>query len=296
MTNKTSVAALILSIAALGLAWHGPFQKQDSVTATKSTVFDRVMKTRTIRCAYAAWPPYFVIEPNTKEKSGVNYEIMQEIGRVANLKIEWVEEAGYGTLHDNLTMGREDLFCSGLRQGTSRAQKVEMTDPAFMIPIYPFVRDGDQRFDGNIDAINVSGVTISTIEGSAVDGIVKSGFPLAKRNTLPELAEAVQMLADVAAGKADVVLADEVYVGAYNDKNPDKKLRRVENIRPVKISGSTFGSAKGEWELRDLINAALMELQGDGTIDRILEKHKLIERGILPVAKLYQVSSSITGK
>lgn len=288
MSNKLSVVAICLSVLALGSSVYAIRQGDSISPVSKQTAFERVMKSRTLRCAYAAWPPYFVIDPNTKTLSGANYEIMQEVGRVANLKIDWVGEAGYGTFPDDLRMGKADMFCSGVRHATSRAQRVDMSDAAFVIPLYPFVRENDTRFDGNVESINKPEITIATIEGSAVDGVIKSSFPNAKRDTLPELAEAVLMLSDVAAGKADIAIADEVYVGAYNVKNPGKTLRAVSGIAPLKISGATFAVGKGEWELRDLINAAVAELQGDGTIDRILEKHKLVEQGVLPVAKSYQ--------
>ena len=229
-----------------------------------------------------------MMDPNTKKMSGANYEIMEAIGRTANLKIEWVEELGFGIFPDNLRLGKEDAWCTGIRSSAARAQRVELSTPIAYAPLYAYARDGDTRFDGNRDSINAENVTISIVDGTTIEAIAKTTFPKAKLYTLPEMSDVAQVFDAVGAKKADIVFSEESGVVAYNNFNTTKRMRRVAGIPPLRTIAVMFPVAKGEWELRDLLNAAIGELQGDGTIDGILSQYEATPDTILYVAKPYR--------
>lgn len=81
---------------------------------TKESAYDRVIRTGTIRCGYAISPPVMVQDPNTKKLSGLDYDLWQEIGKDLGLKIEFVEEAGWGNFIEGLRSNRYDAFCTEL--------------------------------------------------------------------------------------------------------------------------------------------------------------------------------------
>lgn len=283
--TKLAGLALVVSLLALAGVYLRPAIHAGNTAAKKETAFERVMRTRTLRCAYAMWPPHFMIDSKTGEKQGINYELWEAIGKVANLKIEWVEEVGYGSFPDNLNSGKEDAFCSGSWMSVPRGQKVEYTAPSEYTPLYAYVREGDTRFDHNIGALNDQQYTISTVDGSTMAAVADKSFPKAKKHALPGLADDSPVILAVAEGKADATFMEDMIIGSYNKNNPDKKLRRVITDNPVRTFGASFSVAKGEWQLRDMINVALAELQGDGTIDRIISKYEIIPGSILRVAK-----------
>lgn len=286
--NKTiSWLTLVLAITALVVAIIKPSGTTGEKISAPETAFERVMRTRTIRCAYSPWPPYFMADPNTREMSGINHDIILEIARITDLKIEWNGEVGYGAFPNNLRAGKQDVFCSGVRLSAARAQRVELSTAVAYSPLYPFVRDGDNRFDGNMDLINSSNVTIAVMDGSTIEAIAKSTFPQAKLSSLPEMAEAAQAFDDVVLKKADVVFAEISYAADYNAHNPVRKLRRVADVPPLRVLPPVFAVGKGEWELRDLLNAAIAELMSDGTIDRIVSKYSQDPSAILQVTKPY---------
>ncbi len=286
MSNKLSIFALAIALLALGAAVTRSGSSPET-SEPKESAFNRVMRTRTLRCAYATWPPFLMMDPNTKKITGANYEIMEAIGRTANLKIEWVEELGFGLFPDNLRLGKEDAWCTGSRASTARAQRTEISSPIAFSPLYACAREDDTRFDGNSKAINADTVTISIIDGSTIESVAKTTFPKAKIYTLPEMADLAQAFDAVALKKADIIFSDEDGVVAYNKFNPTKRLRRVTGIPPLRTLAVVFPVAKGEWELRDLLNVAIGELQGDGTIDGILSQYEATPNAILHVAKPY---------
>ena len=287
MGNKTAVLALVLALAALGIVVFRPAFGPGAGQSQKEAAFERVMRTRTLRCAYASWPPYFMINPNTKAMSGINHDIMEAIGKAANLKIEWLEEAGYGQFPDNLRSGKQDAFCSGVRLSTARAQRVELSTAVAYAPLYAYVRDDDARFDGKLDVLNDEKASIAVVDGSTIEAVAKTTFPKAQLYSLPQMSDEAQVLDAVAAHKADVVFTEAADIVYYNKNNAAKKLRRVAAVPPLRTLAAVFAVAKGEWELRDLLNAAIHELQGDGAIGRLLVKYEVEPGTIYPVASPY---------
>lgn len=246
-----------------------------TTTPTKETAFERVIRTGTIRCAYAlAGKPRFIPDPNTGKLAGSDVEIMEEIGRVLNLKIEWVEEANYGAFFEKLNSGKQDVFCSTIWASPARAHKILLSAPIRFTPVYAYVRAGDTRFDNNLEGMNAEGVSFSVMENTTLDSVVRTTFPKATHHTLPLSAAPTDPIMDVIAGKSDALVFDESNVNAYNQKNPDKQLRRVPSVNPLRIYGEAYSVAVDEWKLREMINTAISELQNDGTINRILSKYE----------------------
>src|SRR5687768_13014071 len=77
-------------------------------TAPRESVFAKILNTRTIRCSYLIYSPYFRKDPNTGRLSGIFHDVMEEIGKNAGLKIEWVEQVGYENIFPGLKAGRYD--------------------------------------------------------------------------------------------------------------------------------------------------------------------------------------------
>ncbi len=287
MKNKLSVVAVVVALVALVVPLlHSP-DKGGEPAAKKETAFERVMRTRTIRCAYALWPPFAMSDPNTGAKSGINHEVMEAIGKVANLKIEWLEEVGFGSFPDQLRSGKEDVFCTGAWMSVPRAQRIEYTAPIEYGVLYAYVRENDARFDGKLETLNDENVTMAVIDGNTSDAVTEAEFPKAKRYAVPSAADAAQLLLTVATGKGDAVIVDDFQISDYNAHNPSNKLRRVAGTPPLRTFGTAYAVAKGEWELRDLINVALSELQLNGTVERIIKKYETTPGSVVRVVKPY---------
>ncbi len=287
MSNKIAWVALLVAAVALAIVLLRPSPATGVPEAKKETAFERVMRTRTIRCAYAMWPPYAMSDPNTGAKSGINHEIMEAIGKVANLKIEWLEEVGFGSFPEQLRNGKEDVLCSGAWMGAPRGQRVEYTSPIEYSVLYAYVREDDSRFDSKLEALNDESATIAVIDGGTTKTAADAVFPRAKQYALPGEVDTSQAVLAVAKGKSDAVIVDDFLISDYNARNPSNKLRRVAGAPPLRTFGVAYAVAKGEWELRDLLSVALSELQLNGTVERIIKKYETTPGSILRVAKPY---------
>ena len=287
MNNRAGYLALAVALLGLGITLFRAPSGSDAGQAKKETAFERVMRTHTLRCAYALWQPHFVFDSNTKHMSGETYEIMEAIGKALNLKIEWAEEVGYGAFPENLRSGKQDAFCSGTWQSVPRATRVEYATPVEYTPLYVFVREGDMRFDNNRESLNDEKITFSVIDGASQKAATDALFPKSKQYSLGGDSDASQELVAVAQGKADAVVANDDLVDDYNAHNPQARLRRVPSKAPLRTFGLGFAVAKGEWELRDLLNVAIRELQINGTLENILSKNEAAPGRILRAAPVY---------
>ena len=109
MKNINWKTIILSAIIALITVW---IFKPSSQSTQKESAYDRVIRTGTIRCGYFVWPPYFYKDPVTKKFSGGNYEIMEAIGKMLNLKIEWALEVGVGDVVTALNSDKFDVMCA----------------------------------------------------------------------------------------------------------------------------------------------------------------------------------------
>ncbi|HOO50711.1 MAG TPA: ABC transporter substrate-binding protein, partial [Alphaproteobacteria bacterium] len=122
--------------------------------AEKESVFDRVMRTGTIRCGYFPYAPTLIIDPNTKEMSGIFYEIIEEMGRRLSLKVEWAEEVDYGVIAEGFKTNRYDMFCNTVWPTPERVRESSFSIPVFYSTVDIFVRTDDHRFDEDFSKLN----------------------------------------------------------------------------------------------------------------------------------------------
>lgn len=288
MRNVVPVLAILIALFSL---WTATISRDGGLGAIqkKETAFNRVMRTRTIRCAYVVRPPHIIMDVNSNKISGIDYEIMEAIGKAADLKIEWQEEVGYGVFPEHLNSGKQDVFCSLVLISARRAQRVELSRPVEYMPLHAYVKNGDHRFDNNFQAINDAAVKIAVIDGSSQKAATDSAFPLASQYSLPGDSDNSQTTIAVAAGKADVVVSEDNTIHDYNKRNAEKALRRVPNSYPIRTYAEAFAVPKGELELVALLDSALQELDGNGVIDAIISKYEPVAGSIFRMQKPYRI-------
>ena len=286
MNAKAGYLSLVIAILALGVVLFRAPHTSDSASK-KETAYERVMHTRTLRCAYSSRAHHFMRRADNKTISGIDYEIMEAIGKAAHIKIEWAEEVGLGAFPVLLNSGKQDAMCTPVWASVTRAQRVVASAPILYSPLYAYVREDDHRFNNNLEAINNEKVTIAVVDSSPGAFVAETAFPKAKPYALPiDNADSDRVLA-VATGKADVVLVDEATAGSYNEHNAAHKIRRVSSSTPVRMFPETFYVAMNEWALREFLNAGIADLQNNGTLDRILDKYEPDPTAIARVASPY---------
>ncbi|NTU77367.1 MAG: amino acid ABC transporter substrate-binding protein [Alphaproteobacteria bacterium] len=283
--NKTSVSALVVAAVALVSVFF--VQKPQGVAETKKeSVYERVLRTGTLRCGYAVWPPFIMKDPNTGVISGAEIDYLNEVGKALNLKVEWTEEVGYGTFIEALNADRIDMMC-GVWPNATRAKQADFTRPIEYTAVTAFVRADDTRFDDGFNKLNDPAYIIATIDGEMSTSIAQSDFPNAKTFSLPQLSDLSMTPSNVADGKADITFSD-ISVGlGYMEKNPGK-LKLLHPGNPLRVGANALAAKKGQQDFLSMIDLTTDELLSSGVIERILVKYEKFPGSFYRVSKPFE--------
>lgn len=239
-------------------------------TTQKESAYDRVMRTKTIRCGYALWPPFSNKDPNTGEMSGFNIDIFNEIGKELGLEIKWVEEVGFGNYIEGLKTGRYDVMCQTVWPDPARFTNALVTIPAHYHNVYIITRADDTRFDADWRLLNDPQYKAVVVDGDITDTIARTDFPKTQVVALPQAADARQIFTEIETGKADATFVDYGFFLDYNRQNPGKLKVSGDVLR---VYGSVFSVNNGELMLKQLLDNAIIALTNSGRIEQILRQH-----------------------
>lgn len=238
-----------------------------SAFAEKGTesAYDRVMRTGVLRCGYIVWNPIFMIDPNTKAMSGLSYDVVNAIGKELGLKVDWVEETGWGTFAEGLNTGRYDMLCTTIWASGDRAKAVLLTHPIAHQKMLAYARADDSHFGKSLDALNSPEVAIAVVDSDPTQKIRQQRFPMAKEVTLSADTDSATYLLTAATRKADIVFADEAVVAKYNSM-AEVKLKPAVRGMAVNMFGNVYALKSDEIRLKNLIDTTIDILNDSGVI------------------------------
>lgn len=269
----------LLVVTVVLFLWKTP------TASTAETAYARVMRTNTLRCGWYVMPPYFQRDPNTGSFSGVYFDLMEEIGKQLNLKIEWTEEVSGATAFEGLKTGRYDAVCAAFAPLPGRAKVAEFTNAFSYRPVFAYARSDNSRFDNHPERIDSPNVKISVIEGQGAHLFATRLFPHANLLVLPSFSDLTQNELNVSTGKADLSLAESSTAERFIKNNPGK-IKAVAGP-PLIVVANTLQVGAGEEALKSMLNTTLDYLTDLRFIAKTHEKF-LGKEGLLytlPVSK-----------
>ena len=252
-------AALLLNVISL------PAQAAEEV-------FERIMKTKEINCGYFVWPPYFTKDANTGKLSGIDYDIMEAIGKNIGFKLNWTTELSVSDVAAALEAKKIDMLCGTLWPSPARLQSMTLAAPAFYTSAYAYVRADDKRFDGDLNKANMKSVTIAAFDGSYTHDLAAEKLPEAKIASLPSGSAGSDLLLQIITKKADMVFSDEGLVNDFMKTNPGT-LRKVGGIGPVRYYGEVFALKRGEYQMKNMMDQSINQLTNDGVLKTIVDHY-----------------------
>lgn len=241
---------------------------------SKNTAYERMIQSGVLRCGYTPWPILMDVDAGSNSLSGVFVDYLSHVGRVLDIKIEWVENMAFGQMPEALNQGRIDAHCSGAWTNPIRGKLADNVMPISYEHIDAYVREEDDRFDFKLEQMNSPEIRISVIEGESSEAIYFASYPKGSAIRLPQASPGGQMLSEVLQNQADVAFTDPLTFHRFMERNPGAKIKQVKNKFPVQVYGSPIWVKKGEVELKNTLNVATMQLINDGTIEQILSKHE----------------------
>ncbi len=162
--------------------------------------------------------------------------------------------------------GKIDLIWNGFSIDEERLQTFEFTKPYLdnrMIVIVPEGSDISTKAD-------LEGKNVGIQDGSSAQSAVENDEIHSKFASMPTYDTNVLAFEDLKIGRVDAVVADEVVAKYYIAENPDAKLVALDES----FNSEQYGIAakKGNTELIEKLQAALDEMNADGTSAEISKK------------------------
>ncbi|MGE4350587.1 MAG: substrate-binding periplasmic protein [Bdellovibrionales bacterium] len=270
--KKSYLIVFILISLVFGLMMGGSFAGRDrgngEARPLHKTAFERVMATKTLRCGYVVYAPYFELSAKTGKPVGVMVDLMEDIGRRLGIKIVWSEEVGWGTMLEGVNNGRYDAICTEVWQTPARAMHATFSTPFGYASIYSWVRSDTVRLSEDPLKLNTKEVRITTMDGELGALLAQSLFPKAQTVTIPQNSSIADLFMNVVTRKADVLFQEENAAHHFLKNNP-RSVRKL-SPKPVAVYPMVLVLPFGDTKLKEAIDSALFEMMYSPRYDQIL--------------------------
>ena len=202
---------------------------------------------------------------------GYDIEIATIIASKLGRKLE-ITDMDFAAFIPSLVSGKSDMAAGGIIVTQERAQSVLFTIPDYTGGVVVMVPAGTNAVPGNTpatgsantitDISQLAGRKVGIVTGSSYDSLLKSQVP----GAIPEYFNGFSDQTEaVLAGKIAGFLVDEPMArDIINHKSGVIFLKKQ-----LSSDGYAFALAKSQPQLHEQVNAALKEMQKDGTIKKI---------------------------
>lgn len=279
MKNPTRILIAVALIAVACFAYFkfsGQPHTEDAAPPAQKTLFEN----NTIQVGFISYPPGFIVDPNTKEKSGIFNDLLVEIAKRNHLTINYKEEVTWATMIESLKSSRVDLIANPVWATNERRAHADFSIPVYFSPIGIYVRANDDRFTEDPLRINSGDVRIAGVDGEINGVIAKADFPKAELILFPNNIDVAQLFLEIQSGKKDVTFAEPMFAYDYMKANPNK-LKNIAVDRPVRNYPNSFMFDQGHPELKSFLDAEIQKLIDDGFVDRTLVKYAPFEGAVI---------------
>lgn len=247
-----------------------------------SDLLSRIKETKEIKVGYVSYPPGFIVDPNTNEKSGIFNDVLLAIAKDNDLKIIYKEEVTWATMIESLKTGRVDLIANPVWATNERKKNADFSTAVYYSPIGVYVRENDNRFDNDRSKINDSKVKIAGVDGEINTIIGREDFPKAQLKPFPNNIDVAQLFLEIESGRKDVTFAEPMFAYDYINKNPGK-IKNIGKSDPIRSYPNGFMFKQNEDDFKEFLNRSINKLIENGQINEIIDQYKPFEGAIIKV-------------
>ncbi|MBI1273457.1 MAG: transporter substrate-binding domain-containing protein [Alphaproteobacteria bacterium] len=277
--------ALVAAAVSFGISHFGSDAGPQTAGSAKESVYERVMRTGTLRCGYVTFVPNVMKDPATGALSGLDVDVAAGLERLLGIKVEWTAEVGWATTVTSIESGKVDAICNGYWINPATGKQALFSTPYYYQPLFVVARTDDTRFDSDLGAINRPDITIAALDHDNGKFIAEADFPAAKLYLLPDMSGMGALYESIALHKGDVTFADAYSVGDYNANNTERQVRATLLGNPVRIYPVGYILPKGDAQMKSMIDTALHEMIYSGEMGRIMDKYEKYPNSFIRVPR-----------
>ena len=211
-----------------------------------------------------AYPP-FETKDNDGNPTGVSVDIAKAIGDYLGCEVEIVDTAWDGLI-PSLQTGKADFVISSMTITEKREEEVSFSIPYANAYLAILANKGSGI--ESIDDLNMPGKKVAVKTGSTGFFYAEENLPEAEVIGLPDESACVT---EVAQGKADGFLYDQLTIYRNNKNNPDTTSAVFIPFQDVEHWGIAVN--KENTGLLEKINAFIEDYYAEGGFDALTEKY-----------------------
>ena len=211
-----------------------------------------------------AYPP-FETKDDAGNPSGVSVDIAKDFGAYIGRDVQIVDTAWDGLI-PSLETGKADMVISSMTITDDRKKEVDFSEPYANAELAILANKASGIT--SIDDLNQAGKKVAVKTGSTGDLYAQNNLPNAQ---IISLADESACVTEVAQGKADGFLYDQLTIYRENQNNPDTTVAIFIPFQNVEYWGVAV--KKGNTELLDSLNAFIEQYKADGGFDRLTDKY-----------------------
>jgi polar amino acid transport system substrate-binding protein len=260
----------VLIVSALALAIMIAGCGDQSSNKHPSDSLQRIVQSGELKVGYVVVPPWIIKDPNTGSVSGSSVESIQEIARLAGLKLTLVE-ASWTTFVSGLQTGQYDLSIVPAYVTVGRAKVMSFTRPISYTGNTALIRTDDSRFAALKD-LDQPNITVAVTQGTQDHEFALKFFTRATVKAV-QTQDIPILFTEVATGRADAALADTYNVRNFVKAHPE--VRELTPGKPYNILPAAWTVRYEDVSLRQFLNSSLDYLEGNGILRLLDEKYQV---------------------
>lgn len=252
-------AFLIMTI--LGGMFGGPTEVRCGA------VFNRVIKTGTLRLGhFNNRPPWGFLKP-TEEWAGFEVDLARGVAKHLNLKLETlrVNEATWGSM---LSSGQIDAALCRIQPNRSLVRNFDFSVPYFFDSLQVLTVKGPFKTVADLAGKKIAVVHGSPCEKPVIAILKQAGDDKAEQDVVP-YPDAPTCFMAVGQEKVAGWLDSGMTLLEYSSQSP----RRFERITASDVVGEVAVAVpKNDSAFRSLINSAIQDMVADGSFTKVFDK------------------------
>ncbi len=247
----------LLMLCAGGWAWAEP------------TRLERVLNNKELRACI--WPEYYSItyrNPKTRELSGIDIAITQELAKELGVKLRYVD-SNFSQLFEALEQDRCDIATHAIGITPERLARLQFSQAYLKSGLFAVTlknKDDLQTWD----SLDQNGRVIAVAAGTLMEGVMSKSLKKARliRVQTPGAREQ-----EVLSGRADAFMTDYPYSLRMIDLTDWAAVIPAPNTMPT--TDYAYAFSKGENSLQTRVDAFLNQIKKDGRLLQFAKQNNL---------------------
>jgi ABC-type amino acid transport substrate-binding protein len=230
---------------------------------------ERVLAAKELRACI--WTEYYSISyrnPKTRELSGIDIAITQELARELGVKIKYVE-SNFAQLYESLEQDRCDIATHAIGITPERQARLQFSQPYLKSGLFAITLKNKEGLQ-NWNSLDQPGRVIAVAAGTVMESVMSKSLKKAKLLKVQPPGTREQ---EVLSGRADAFMTDYPYSLRMKDLTDWAAVIPAPSNMPTTEYAYAF--AKGDDSLSNRVNSFLSLIKKDGRLLRYAKQNKL---------------------